>query len=214
MKKQGLFITFEGVDGSGKTTIINNVKQELEKRIENNKLNYLGVISTREPGGYENNFCESVRNLILQNEMSIKTEILLFAANRVEHLNQLIKPSLKENKIVLSDRFLDSSLVYQGIAKLNNWKIPYKINKWAFDTMPDITFLLDIDPEIAYKRMESDKNRTWDRFDNEKREFKNKIRQGFLKMSKKFSKRFVVINANNTIENIVNEIVNKICQFK
>ena len=213
MKKQGLFITFEGVDGSGKTTVINNVKKDLLALIQNNQLSYSDVITTREPGGSGNEFCESIRSLILKNEMSIQTEILLFAANRVEHLNQLIIPSLNENKIVLSDRFLDSSLVYQGIAKLNNWKVPYKINKWAFKKLPDITFLLDIDPKIANQRMEFDENRNWDRFDNEKKEFKNKIRNGFLKIAKKFSKRFVIINADKSIRDIIDEIVNIICQF-
>lgn len=214
MKHQGLFITFEGVDGSGKTTIIANVKNELENFIKNNKLDYSGVITTREPGGYNNAFCESIRNLILQNEMSIQAEILLFAANRVEHLNQLIIPNLQENKIVISDRFLDSSLVYQGIAKTNNWKTPYKINKWAFSKIPDITFLLDIDPQLAHERMMSDENRNWDRFDNEKKEFKNKIRNGFLKIAKKFSKRFIVLDASKPIKEIVNDVILNICQFK
>lgn len=214
MKQQGLFITFEGVDGSGKSTIVNKVQQELNKIIQKNKLNYNGVISTREPGGTGVDVCENIRKLILQNHMSIQAEILLFAANRVEHLNNLVIPNLKQNKIVLSDRFLDSSLVYQGIAKLNDWKTVYKINKWAFQLMPNITFLLDIDPELAEARMKIDEKRNWDRFDNEKKEFKNKIRNGFLKIAKKFSKRIIIIDANQSIDEIVSEVINKICQYK
>jgi len=195
-----MFITFEGGEGSGKSTAIAKVKELLIK-------DGYDILLTREPGGTP--ISEDIRNIILDKknvEMDKRTEILLFAASRRQHLVQKIWPALKEGKIVICDRYLDSSLAYQGGARNVDVKDVLNVNLFATENeWPDITFLFDIDPKIGLERIRKN-HRVDDRLDNEKMDFHLKVRESFLKLSKQYKKRYVVIDASKTSEEIVNEV--------
>lgn len=195
-----MFITFEGGEGSGKSTAIAKVKELLVKDGYN-------VVLTREPGGTP--ISEDIRNIILDKkniEMDKRTEILLFAASRRQHLVQKIWPALKEGKIVICDRFLDSSLAYQGGARNVDIKDVLDVNLFATENeWPDITFLFDLDPEVGLSRIKKN-HRIDDRLDNEKMEFHIKVRESFLKLAKQYKKRYVIIDASKTSEEIVDEV--------
>lgn len=197
-----LFITFEGGEGSGKTTVI----KEIEKMfVAEGITNY---IVTREPGGIQ--IAEEIRSIILNKKntmMDKRTEALLFAASRRQHLKEKIVPALNKGYIVLCDRYLDSSLVYQGIARDIGVDNVYNINLFAIDTyLPDITFLLDIDPIIGLERINKNKNREVNRLDLETLDFHKKIREGYLFLAKMYPKRIKKINANRPVKDIAEEI--------
>jgi len=195
-----MFITFEGGEGTGKTTAINEIKKLL------NKDGYQ-VVLTREPGGTP--ISEDIRNIILDKKntmMDKRTEALLFAASRRQHLIEKIWPSLKEGKIVICDRYLDSSLVYQGGARKLGIDNVLNINLFATEgTYPDITFLFDLDPKIGLSRIKKN-HRIEDRLDLEKMDFHNQVRKTFLKLAKRYKNRYVVIDASKDKETIVKEI--------
>lgn len=197
-----MFITFEGGEGSGKTTIIKNIEK---KFIENGITNY---ITTREPGGIK--IAEDIRKIILDKSntsMDIRTEALLFAASRRQHLHEKVIPALNQGVIVLCDRYIDSSLVYQGMARGIGFENVYNINLFAIDNyFPDITFLLDIDPKIGLERINKNKDREVNRLDLEKMEFHENIRKGYLMLSDLYNERIVKIDANRDVETITNEI--------
>ncbi len=197
-----LFITFEGGEGSGKTTVI----KEIEKMfVAEGITNY---IVTREPGGIQ--IAEEIRSIILNKKntmMDKRTEALLFAASRRQHLKEKIVPALNKGYIVLCDRYLDSSLVYQGIARDIGVDNVCNINLFAIDTyLPDITFLLDIDPIIGLERINKNKNRELNRLDLETLDFHKKIREGYLYLAKMYPKRIKKINANRPVKDIAEEI--------
>ena len=195
---RGLFITFEGLDGTGKTTQIH----ELERRLVELKVPY---VKTREPGGTP--IAEKIRDIILdpQNkEMCFEAEALLYAASRAQHVNEIIKPALEEGKIVICDRFFDSTLAYQGYARELDIEELYKINNFAMqDVKPDLTFLLDIAADETSERISS---RELDRLDLEEMDFKKRVRAGFLKIADFEKDRVKVINASLGIEE-TNEII-------
>ena len=198
MKKR--FITFEGGDGTGKTTIINKLASELES------LGY-EILKSREPGGSK--ISEQIRNVILSvdnTEMDYMTEALLYAASRRQHLVEIIKPAINSGKIVICDRYVDSSLAYQGYARGLGISEVYEINNYAIGGFfPDLTIYIDIDPEIGISRIKNN-NRDMDRLDLERIDFHNQVREGYLKVSKMFPERIKVINGNQTIDEIYNEI--------
>ena len=198
MKKR--FITFEGGDGTGKTTIINKLASELES------LGY-EILKSREPGGSK--ISEQIRNVILSvdnTEMDYMTEALLYAASRRQHLVEIIKPAINSGKIVICDRYVDSSLAYQGYARGLGISEVYEINNYAIGGFfPDLTIYNDIDPEIGISRIKNN-NRDMDRLDLERIDFHNQVREGYLKVSKMFPERIKVINGNQTIDEIYNEI--------
>lgn len=187
----GIFITFEGVDGSGKTTQVVKIADYLKSKGKD-------IITAREPGGVL--ISEKIRELILDVEnmdMSFYTEALLYAAARAQIVNDLILPSLKENKIVICDRFLDSSLVYQGIARNLGVENILKINEFAIqNTMPDITFFIDVSPKIALFRRKME--RKTDRIENENEIFHNMVYDGYKTLAKKYSNRIKTIDGNGT----------------
>lgn len=203
MQQKGLFITFEGPDGSGKTTISNLVHE---------KLSELGYDSlyTREPGGI--GISESIRDIILDTNntnMDIRTEALLYAASRRQHLVEKILPALAENRIVICDRFVDSSLAYQGVARAIGVEEVLQINEFAIEgTYPDMTLFLDISAEEGLKRIEGRNHK--DRLDLESVDFHNRVYEGYQLVLEKFKSRMVVINAEQTIDAIVAEAVAKI----
>lgn len=200
-----MFITFEGGEGSGKTTCIKRVVKKLEDEGHQ-------VVLTREPGGTP--ISEEIRNVILDKkntDMDPRTEALLYAASRRQHIVQKIIPSIKEGKIVISDRFLDSSLAYQGGArKLGIDKI-YEINQYATDGLePDITFFFDIEPEEGLRRIAANAGREVNRLDVEKLSFHHKVRNSFIELSKRFPKRFVVIDASKDPEHVYLDVIREI----
>lgn len=200
-----MFITFEGPEGSGKSSVLNFV---YEKLLSNN----YNVIKTREPGGTL--ISEQIRNIILDKKntnLDPKSEALLYAAARRQHLIEKIWPSLKEGKTVLCDRYLDSSLAYQGGARGIGVEEILKINNFATDnTFPDLTILFDIDPSLGLTRIKNNSKREINRLDLEQLSFHNKVRETFLKLSKLYPKRYIVIDASKDFNVVCNDVYNLI----
>jgi dTMP kinase len=192
-----MFITLEGPEGSGKTSVSKMLIKELEKR-------GYPVVFTREPGGTP--IAEEIRDIILDKKntaLDARAEALLYAASRRQHLVEKIWPALKEGKIVICDRFLDSSLAYQGGARGLGVDEIYAINSFATEgTLPDLTLLFDIDPTIGLERINKNKNREVNRLDLEKLAFHDKVRSTFLELSKKYNDRYRVIDASQPLETV------------
>lgn len=190
---KGIFITIEGPDGAGKSSVIEAIKLKLESYF--NK----PVIQTREPGGSP--IAEKIRDLILDinnSEMDNRTESLLYAASRRQHVVEKIRPSLERGEVVLCDRFVDSSLAYQGAGRELGIDQVWKINEFAIeDLRPDITLYLDVDAEIGLNRIaDKQSNRKKDRLEMEDISFHNKVSEGYQKLVEKHSERYIVIDAN------------------
>ncbi len=194
-------ITLEGVEGSGKSTLINYIKDFLEYRGKS-------IVVTREPGGID--IAEQIRSVILDKnntKMDGRTEALLYAAARRQHLVEKIIPSLKEDKIVLCDRFIDSSLAYQGYARGLGIDEVLSINEFAIgDFMPNLTLYLDLDPQVGLNRIRNNKEREVNRLDLEEMNFHNKVKEGYEEVLVKFPERIVRIDANQEIENVFSDI--------
>ena len=203
--KKGLFISFEGGEGVGKSTQIELLKTSLTKK----KIN---VLSTREPGGTKEG--ELIRKFLVSGEINSwdsYSESLLFNALRREHINKIINPSLFKGDIVLCDRFIDSTIVYQGVGGAINQTLLLSLHKnFCFDLYPDITFFLSLDPKVGLDRTLSRNNKTENRFENMGLSYHQKIQDGFKALSDKNSKRFVEINAELSVEKISNEIYNHV----
>ncbi|AJG96827.1 thymidylate kinase [Clostridium beijerinckii] len=201
--KKGLFIVFEGGEGTGKTTAIDAIYDWIT---ENN----FECIKTREPGGIK--ISEQIRQVILSKdnkEMDAKTEALLYAAARRQHLVEKVIPALNQGVIVLCDRFIDSSLAYQGYARNLGIEEVLSINKFAIgEYMPDISVLFDLDPKIGLARIANNACREVNRLDIEKLEFHERVREGYDIVYKNNNHRIVKIDANNTKENVINQIKN------
>lgn len=192
-----MFITFEGPDGSGKSTIIKKVYEKLVN-------DGFDIILTREPGGTP--IAEKIRDIILDNSnvaLDARTEALLYAASRRQHLVEKIRPALKEGKIVLCDRFLDSSLAYQGGGRNLGVQNVLNINLFATEnTYPDLTLFFDVDPELGLKRVSQDKKRVADRLDNENENFHEKVYSTFKEIVNTNSQRIITIDASKSIEEV------------
>ena len=199
--KKGLFISFEGGEGVGKSTQIELLKTSLTKK-------NLNVLSTREPGGTKEG--ELIRKFLVSGEISSwdsYSESLLFNALRREHINKIINPSLFKGDIVLCDRFIDSTIVYQGVGGGINQTLLLSLHKnFCYDLYPDITFFLSLDPKVGLDRTLSRKNKTENRFENMGLSYHQKIQDGFKALSDKNNKRFFEINAELSIEKISNQI--------
>ena len=202
-----MFITIEGTEGSGKTT----VAKELAKLLTSNGYE---VVHTREPGGTP--ISESIRNVILDKNntsMDGRTEALLYAASRRQHLVEKIWPALKEGKIVLCDRFLDSSLAYQGYARGLGYDEVLIINLFATEnTYPDLTVFFVIESEAGLQRIAKNKNREVNRLDLEKLPFHQKVYDAFIELSKKFPERYVTIDASQSLEQVIKDAYNAILE--
>ncbi|MEK4562825.1 dTMP kinase [Staphylococcus sp. FSL K6-3157] len=197
------FITFEGPEGSGKTTVIQQVAERLETEYD--------VVLTREPGGVKTG--EQIREVLLEgDDMDERTEALLFAASRREHLVGKVIPSLDEGKIVLCDRYIDSSLAYQGYARGIGIEEVKSINEFAINGLyPDRTIYLDVSVKVGRDRIQKNQ-RNQNRLDQEDVIFHEKVVEGYKKIIHNESKRFIVIDANRSIEEVVNatyESINK-----
>lgn len=192
-----MFITIEGPEGSGKTTAVDSAVKKLEE------MGYT-IVRTREPGGTP--IAEQIRNVILDKgntAMDKRTEALLYAASRRQHLVEKVWPALKEGKIVICDRYLDSSLAYQGGARGLGIDNILNINMFATEgTFPDLTLLFDIEPEVGLARIAANANREVNRLDLEKLEFHKTVRNTFLELAKRYPERFVIIDASKTREEV------------
>lgn len=196
----GLFITIEGNDGSGKTTIINGIKKMLsEKGID--------YIQTREPGGSE--IAEKIRQVILDknnDKMDSRTEALLYAASRRQHIVEVVLPALNAGKLVLCDRFVDSSLAYQGYARGIGIEEVYKMNQFATEgLLPDLTIYLNVSPQVGIKRKSAQKE--LDRLEQEGISFHEKVFQGYQKMVEMFPKRIVAIDGERDAQAVIDDTV-------
>lgn len=201
--KKGIFIVFEGPEGSGKTTVSKIIENYLKE------LN-IDFITTREPGGIT--ISEKIREVILDKEntkMDGRTEALLYAAARRQHLVEKVIPALNEGKIVLCDRFVDSSLAYQGHGRGLGIDEVMKINEFAIDGyMPNLTILFDLSPEIGLERIAENSDREVNRLDLENLEFHHKVREGYLILCEKYGDRIKRIDASKMLNEVVEDTKN------
>lgn len=197
---KGIFITAEGPEGAGKTTVIGMLSKKLEEE-------GYQILLTREPGGIE--IAEQIRSVILDKKntrMDARTEALLYAAARRQHLVEKVIPALERGYIVLCDRFIDSSLAYQGYARGLGIEEVFTINRFAIEeVMPKLTMYFDIEPEIGLERINKHKNREVNRLDLEDLEFHHKVREGYAKLLNDYPERMVKINAAQPIESVLKE---------
>ncbi len=204
---KGLFITIEGPEGAGKTTIIGMLATALMER-------GMKVIVTREPGGIP--IAEQIREVILNKEntaMDARTEALLYAAARRQHLVEKVLPHLQEGSIVLCDRFIDSSLAYQGYARGLGIDEVYSINHFAIEgKMPDATFYFDIDPKIGLDRIGQHKGREVNRLDLEELHFHEKVREGYHLLLDRFKDRIIMIDASQSVEHVFQKALNNLLE--
>jgi len=196
--KKGVFITFEGCEGCGKTTQIGLLSEHLQKLNKE-------ILVTREPGGTP--VGEMVRQILLGNhdvsQMCPETELLLFAASRSQLVREVIFPKLEEGKFIICDRFLDSTTVYQGVAR-QLAEGPVKIiNEFAVgDLMPDLTIVLDIPAEESRLRVQRRMNSIPDRIEKESIEFYSAVREGYLYLAKEFPERLILIDGSKDVKTV------------
>ncbi|MBO8157645.1 MAG: dTMP kinase [Bacillaceae bacterium] len=205
----GVFITFEGVEGAGKTTVIQLLQEKLKEE------GYTSLLRTREPGGIE--IAEEIRSIILNpahTQMDGRTEALLYAAARRQHLVEKVMPALGEGKLVLCDRFIDSSLAYQGHARGLGMDEVFRINQFAIqDCMPDLTFLLDLPPEKGLKRITNNEDREQNRLDLEALTFHQKVYEAYEMLADQFPERIKKINADRPVNLVVDECYQALSSF-
>ena len=199
MNEAGAFITFEGIDGSGKSTQVKHLAQRLRDTGRD-------VLVTREPGGSKG--AEEIRSLVLEGapeRWSAETEILLFTAARRDHMEKLILPALQDGKIVICDRFADSTRMYQGLSRGDLRKTVDSLTDLMITRQPDLTILIDMDPAVGLKRAKA-RNTKEERFENFGIILQQQMRAGFLKLAQEFSHRFRTVNGDQSVENLSEDI--------
>ena len=200
MRMKG-FITFEGGECSGKTTIIKELAKDFEKK-------GIDFITTREPGGIK--ISEEIRNIILDvnnTMMAPEVEALLYAASRMQHLKERVIPAVNEGKIILCDRYLDSSLAYQGYARGLGMDAVLKANSFALDYLPDLTIYIDVEPKVALKRMENiDRLGKKDRLDSEGIKFHEMVYKGYQEVIKMYPDRIMVVDGNQSLDDVIYDV--------
>ena len=205
-KMSGLFITFEGTEGCGKSTQIGALATRLQQ--EGNS-----VLQTREPGGTP--LGEAIRNLLQHDaagkDMTPEAELLLFTASRAQLTRERILPALADGAIVLCDRFMDSTTVYQGVARKIDSETAARINRFAVgDARPDLTILIDIEPEAGMARVHSRSNGQLDRMESEAIEFFKAVRKGYLKLAEAEPDRFLILDGSESISALQEQIWNAV----
>ena len=199
---KGIFITFEGIDGSGKTTQIELLNSFL-------KQSGFDVVLTREPGGTD--IGDKIRKILLDSkniQMSYRAETLLFLASRAELVSKVIQPSLNQGKIIICDRFFDSTIAYQGIARQLGAEKILDMSLWATENIiPDLTFLLSIDVWECENRLKNGKKKK-DRIEKEEIDFKSKIQEGYMQLAGKNKERFVIVDGCLDIESVFTVVKN------
>jgi dTMP kinase len=198
----GLFITFEGTEGCGKSTQINALAARLQDQGQQ-------VLQTREPGGTP--LGEAVRNLLQHDEagagMSPEAELLLFTASRAQLTRERILPAIAKGEIVLCDRFMDSTTVYQGVARQIDIQAVAAINRFAVgEARPDLTILIDLSPEVGMARVHARSDGQLDRIEQEAIEFFQAVRAGYLKLAESESERFLVLDGSASVEVLEQQI--------
>ena len=197
----GKFISFEGPEGSGKTSVIMAVEQYLTNKGYN-------ILTTREPGGIK--IAEDIRNIILNKEniaMDMHAEALLFAASRSQHFHQKIVPALQEGKIIICDRFIDSSLAYQGYARGLGIDEVYAINQFGIgNTLPMLTIFIDVPPKVGLERVFSKRDKV-DRLDLETLAFHERVYEGYMLLADKFPHRIKKVDGTSSIEQVTEETI-------
>ncbi len=203
---KGKFIVFEGSDGSGKTTILNNVK----KFLDDNNYDY---VMTREPGGTK--ISESIRENLLSNDneaMSFRTEALLFAAARAQHVDEVIRPNLQKGRLVISDRFVMSSLAYQAYGRQLGYDRVKAINDFAIDgVIPDYTIFFNVDPITVLNRKK--KSVEADRLESEDDSYHERVYEGYQKLIKMEDDRLIIIDASKSIEEVTRDTIGKLLEI-
>jgi dTMP kinase len=203
MSIPGRFITFEGIDGAGKSTHINFVRAELARAGRE-------VVVTREPGGTA--LGEQLRELVLRQPMSARTETLLMFAARCEHLEQVIRPALAQGRWVLCDRFTDATYAYQSGGRQLPAALVESLERWVHpDLQPDLTLLFDLDPALAARRLAA--ARAADRFESEQAEFFARVRAAYLARAAQFPARFVVLDGAAAVESIRRDITARLAPW-
>lgn len=195
----GLFVTFEGGDGSGKSTQASLLGEWLTDQGRT-------VVRTREPGGTEVGL--EIRELVLHHRGDIdpRAEALLYAADRAHHIATLVRPALERGEVVIQDRYFDSSIAYQGAGRVLDSEEVRQLSLWATDALiPDVTVLLDLDENVARERLNA-ANKRFDRLENEKAEFHARVRQGFLALAEAEPERFLVLDASLPVEELAQRI--------
>ncbi|MDV3198113.1 MAG: dTMP kinase [Vigna little leaf phytoplasma] len=202
-----MFISFEGCEGSGKTTLSSMLFQKINL--------FKSVILTKEPGGSDFNLAISQILLNFHNRIDFHTEALLYAADRTEHLRKIILPALNSKKIVICDRYVDSSLAYQGYARGLGFDFIRQINLLALKNLPNLTFYLDLDPKIGLQRIKTKRQTKINSFDLQHLAFHNKVREGYLKIFSEMStfRNICFIDAQQSLDLIQNQIETKIQQL-
>ncbi|MDQ0116021.1 dTMP kinase [Paenibacillus harenae] len=200
--KQGVFITIEGGEGAGKTTLIEQLAHTMLQRGKE-------VVITREPGGIP--IAEQIRTVILDRNntaMDARTEALLYAASRRQHLVEKVLPALEAGKAVICDRFVDSSLAYQGYARGLGMDEVWDINRFAIqELMPQLTVFMDISPEAGLARIAQSAEREVNRLDLEKQSFHERVREGYLQLLRKYPERIVRVNAEQSREAVFIDVL-------
>ncbi|MFC6322910.1 dTMP kinase [Companilactobacillus baiquanensis] len=195
----GIFISFEGSDGAGKTTALNSLLPLLKQKTDQE------VVVSREPGGSP--ISEKIRKIILSvhdQDMDDRTEALLYAAARRQHLIDVILPALDDGKVIISDRFVDSSIAYQGGGRQIGVKEVAEINDFAINgTMPDLTVYFDVSPEVGLARIRKDHEGAMDRLEQEKIDFHKRVHDTYQELIKANSDRIVTVNAEQEPEKVV-----------
>ncbi|WP_430789433.1 dTMP kinase [Virgibacillus flavescens] len=204
----GYFITLEGGEGAGKTSALQSLGKVLEEK-------GYEVLTTREPGGIE--IAEKIRHIILDPQhvaMDPRTEALLYAAARRQHLMEKVIPALEQGKVVLCDRFIDSSLAYQGYARGLGIDEVFAINQFAIQNcMPDLTLFFDIDPKKGLERINANKDREKNRLDLEELQFHKRVYEAYHLLVTKFPERIQVIDADQTMDQVKIEVSQIIDRF-
>ena len=206
-RDQGILISFEGSEGCGKSTQIHRIADRLEE------FDHREVVVTREPGGTQ--IGEDIRHLLMHADaseaMHPETELLLFAASRAQLVREIIYPAVNEGKIILCDRFLDSTTVYQGVARQIAEDPVTQINNFAVgEIIPDLTIILDIPPEVGLERIKHRVSDMPDRMEQENVEFYGKVREGYLHLARSLPKRFFVVDGERDPDGIEIDIWNEI----
>jgi dTMP kinase len=198
-----LFITFEGGDGTGKSTQVRLLTQWLTEQGR-------AVVTTREPGGTE--VGTALREIVLHHrgEVDPRAEALLYAADRAQHIGTLVRPALERGDVVVQDRYIDSSVAYQGAGRVLDAAEIKRISLWATgDLIPDLTVLLDLPGDVARARLAKEQ-KTFDRLENEHDDFHERVRDGFLQLAADEPDRFLVVDATQEIDQIAHVIRDRV----
>lgn len=200
---KGKFISFEGPDGAGKTSVLSQIQTDLERQLGPDHVMY-----TREPGG--NRISEQIRRVLFDDQnskMDDRTEALLFAAARRQHLVSEIIPALRDGKVILCDRYVDSSIAYQGAGRQLGEQAIWQINQFAIENhLPELTIYLDVDSEIGLKRIAKFRSNQVNRLDREQLSFHRTVRQAYLHLQQSYPDRIKLIDASQPLAKVIADV--------